>query len=214
MAWYGWRFRLHAGLSPPAFQDGEPNDRPFDSRRSSSLHGMGGLRNPIGAPSIEHVFVQSQPPSLPDSTRSPQRPDLDPVTPGYTPHWLPLLGRVPQHLTGHHRGVEPRTAFHIDLALGVRRPHDLVEDPGVGGKEADLGHEHMMASGCYRVSRAAVAAVRPHWAACRFRRSPSRITSATTARWSTPTRRRPRRRPSSAPCRTDTDPPWHPCPMS
>ena len=33
---YGWRLRLHAGPSPPAFHDGEPGVRPFGVRRAVS----------------------------------------------------------------------------------------------------------------------------------------------------------------------------------
>ena len=63
---YGWRLRLHAGPSPPAFHDGDPGrGRPcraawptIGEQRSTSLHGMSGLLKPIGdRDRIEHVFV-------------------------------------------------------------------------------------------------------------------------------------------------------------
>ena len=61
---YGWRLRLHAGPSPPAFHAGEPGARPSlprpcavrsESAASSSHHGMFGLLNPIGVSTLSNT---------------------------------------------------------------------------------------------------------------------------------------------------------------
>jgi hypothetical protein len=58
----GWRRRLHAGPSPPAFHDGLPGARPSrpglpESAASSSLHVHDGLLNPTRA-IIEQKFYE------------------------------------------------------------------------------------------------------------------------------------------------------------
>ena len=62
----GWRRRLHAGPSPPAFHDGLPGARPSrplpESAASSSLHVHDGLLKPTPA-SIEQKFYERKFPS-------------------------------------------------------------------------------------------------------------------------------------------------------
>src|SRR5689334_12661763 len=72
--------------------------------------------------------------------RPAHRPHLHPVPPGHAVERLALLGGVAAQLARHHGGVEPRTALDVDDPLVVRRAHNLVQHPGVCGKEVQLGH--------------------------------------------------------------------------
>jgi hypothetical protein len=70
-AWYGWRLRDHAGLSPPSIPAGRPPSVGSrgcqESRRSSSRHGIAGLFHPMPPVPFPYAYCPTSAPAVRDA---------------------------------------------------------------------------------------------------------------------------------------------------